>query len=162
MIKRDLISLQKVNENPALAVLKASRSVLLLQGPVGPFFDRLSQWLMARSKEVHRIVFSGGDQHDCKVIAPIKFVGSLNEWDRFFEEQLEYSRIKIDSFEKKIFIIKDLSNSQNLIKKDAVYKDEKSGQVVNLSTKGQQDKINAIERAVNTVIQIIDECFIVF
>lgn len=87
MVKRDLISLQKVHENPALAVLKASRSVLLLQGPVGPFFDRLSQWLMARNKQVHRIVFSGGDQHDCKLLTPIKFVGFLKEWDRFFEEQ---------------------------------------------------------------------------
>ena len=86
-MKRDLISVQKVQENPALAVLKASHSVLLLQGPVGPFFDRLSQWLMARRKQVHRIVFSGGDQHDCKVIAPIKFAGSLKDWNRFFEEQ---------------------------------------------------------------------------
>jgi capsular polysaccharide export protein len=87
VVKRDLISGQKVQENPALAVLKASRSVLLLQGPVGPFFDRLSQWLMAREKQVHRIVFSGGDQYDCNVIAPIKFVGSLQKWNGFFEEK---------------------------------------------------------------------------
>ena len=87
MVKRDLISVQKVQENPALAVLKASRSVLLLQGPVGPFFDRLSQWLMAREKQVHRIVFSGGDQHDCQVMTPIKFAGKLDEWPAFFSAQ---------------------------------------------------------------------------
>jgi capsular polysaccharide export protein len=87
VVKRDLISVQKVQENPALAVLKASRSVLLLQGPVGPFFDRLSQWLMAREKQVHRIVFSGGDQHDCQATTPIKFAGKLDEWRAFFSAQ---------------------------------------------------------------------------
>ena len=86
-MKRDLISKQKVNENPALAVLKASQTVLLLQGPVGPFFDRLTQWLTAKNKLVHRIVFSGGDQHDCKALTPIKFLGCLKDWNKFFEEQ---------------------------------------------------------------------------
>jgi len=86
-VKRDLISKQKVNENPALAVLKASQTVLLLQGPVGPFFDRLTQWLTAKNKLVHRIVFSGGDQHDCKALTPIKFLGCLKDWNKFFEEQ---------------------------------------------------------------------------
>jgi hypothetical protein len=34
------------------------------------------------------------------------------------------------------------------IKEESVYTDKKSGQVVNLSTKGQQEKINAIERSI--------------
>ena len=86
-MKRDLISKQKVSENPALAVLKASKTVLLLQGPVGPFFDRLTQWLTAKNKQVHRIVFSGGDLHDCQAINPIKFAGQLDEWSTFFVTQ---------------------------------------------------------------------------
>lgn len=94
-MKRDLISVQKVYENPALTVLKASRTVLLLQGPVGPFFDRLSQWLMARKTQVHRIVFSGGDQHDCQVITPIKFAGKLDEWHAFFTAQCV--QLKVDT-----------------------------------------------------------------
>jgi capsular polysaccharide export protein len=36
---------------------------------------------------VHRIVFSGGDQHDCQVITPIKFAGKLDEWCAFFSAQ---------------------------------------------------------------------------
>jgi capsular polysaccharide export protein len=93
-VKRDLISKQKVSENPALAVLKASQTVLLLQGPVGPFFDRLTQWLIAKNKQVHRIVFSGGDLHDCQVIKPIKFAGLLNEWGAFFATQCV--QLKVD------------------------------------------------------------------
>lgn len=93
-MKRDLISKQKVSENPALAVLKASQAVLLLQGPVGPFFDRLSQWLTAKNKQVQRIVFSGGDLHDCQVIKPIKFAGQLQEWRTFFAAQCV--QLKID------------------------------------------------------------------
>jgi capsular polysaccharide export protein len=93
-VKRDLISVLKVKENPALSVLKASQSVLLLQGPVGPFFDRISQWLMARGQQVHRIVFSGGDQHDCKAITPINFAGKLNEWRAFFSAQCV--QLKVD------------------------------------------------------------------
>ncbi len=93
-MKRDLISKQKVSENPALAVLKASQTVLLLQGPVGPFFDRLTQWLTAKNKQVHRIVFSGGDLHDCQAIKPIEFAGQLNEWRTFFAAQCV--QLKVD------------------------------------------------------------------
>ncbi len=93
-MKRDLISKHKVSENPAVAVLKASQTVLLLQGPVGPFFDRLTRWLIAKNKQVHRIVFSGGDLHDCQVIKPIKFAGQLDEWHVFFATQCV--QLKVD------------------------------------------------------------------
>ena len=43
-LKNDLY-LQTVSGNPALTALLQSHSVLLLQGPVGPFFDRLTHWL---------------------------------------------------------------------------------------------------------------------
>ncbi len=94
-MKRDLISVLKVKENPALSVLKASQSVLLLQGPVGPFFDRISQWLLARGQQVHRIVFSGGDQHDCQSITPIKFAGKLDEWRGFFSAQCVQFKVDV-------------------------------------------------------------------
>lgn len=93
-MKRDLITVRTVDENPALTVLKGARSVLLLQGPVGPFFDRLSQWLMNRQQQVHRIVFSGGDLHDCQLIKPIEFKDKLDEWPMFFETQCV--QLKVD------------------------------------------------------------------
>jgi capsular polysaccharide export protein len=70
--------------NPALMRLMASRRVLLLQGPVGPFFDRLAKWLRGRGGEVRRVVFQAGDEHDCKAVSPIRFKGAVADWPAFF------------------------------------------------------------------------------
>jgi capsular polysaccharide export protein len=78
--------------NPALMRLMSSRRVLLLQGPVGPFFDRLTKWLIGRGGEVRRVVFQGGDERDCAVVNPIRFKGAVSDWPAFFSnlvDQLE-------------------------------------------------------------------------
>jgi len=62
--------------------------VLLLQGSVGPFFDRLAHWLHGQGAQVHRVVFHAGDQRDCRAIAPIAFRGRLDEWPAFFARLL--------------------------------------------------------------------------
>src|SRR5256884_1804104 len=38
-----------------------AKKVLLLQGPVGPFFRRLEKLLRAAGAEVHKVNFNGGD-----------------------------------------------------------------------------------------------------
>src|SRR2546421_8047658 len=38
-----------------------AKKVLLLQGPVGPFFRRLAERLRAAGAEVHKVNFNGGD-----------------------------------------------------------------------------------------------------
>lgn len=86
-LKTEKIAHEGLSENPALTYLKNAKSVLLLQGPVGPFYDRLAQWLMARQQRVNRIVFSEGDAHDCKAIKPIKFSARLTKWGSFFTRQ---------------------------------------------------------------------------
>jgi capsular polysaccharide export protein len=70
--------------NPALMCLMGSRRVLLLQGPVGPFFDRLTKWLRGRGAEVRRVAFQAGDDFDCKAVNPIRFKGTLTDWPAFF------------------------------------------------------------------------------
>jgi capsular polysaccharide export protein len=78
--------------NPALMRLMSSRRVLLLQGPVGPFFDRLTKWLVGRGGEVRRVVFQGGDERDCTAATPIRFKGAVADWPAFFSnlaDQLE-------------------------------------------------------------------------
>ena len=57
--------------NPAMLKLAAARSVLLLQGPVGPFFDRLASWLKHYGKTVHRVAFQPGDVADSPDGRPI-------------------------------------------------------------------------------------------
>lgn len=65
--------------NPAFALLRAARSVVLLQGPVGPFFDRLAASLQGCAT-VTRVALHGGDRHDCRAVAPVCFRGPPEAW----------------------------------------------------------------------------------
>jgi capsular polysaccharide export protein len=71
---------EPVDVNPALACLSRSKRVLMLQGPVGPFFDRIALWLMSRGAEVRRVAFQAGDEHDCQALKPIRFTDSPTAW----------------------------------------------------------------------------------
>lgn len=75
----------RVPGNPALQHLARARGVLLLQGPVGPFFDRLTRWLIGCGAAVHRVAFQPGDVRDCRACSPIRFGGNAAEWPGFFD-----------------------------------------------------------------------------
>lgn len=67
------------------------KNVLLLQGPVGPFFSRLAQDLISLSAKVHKVNFNGGDWLFYPTNA-ISFKGKLDEWPDFFDQLLaDYS-----------------------------------------------------------------------
>lgn len=83
-----------VAANPALTTLSGSRRVLQLQGPVGPFYDRMAHWLHRCGARVDRVVFQGGDRHDCQTVAPIDFVGPPASWPAFLGDLI--SRRGID------------------------------------------------------------------
>lgn len=80
--------------NPALIQLASSKRVLLLQGPSGPFFDRLTRWLQTLGTDVHRVAFQGGDRHDSQQLKPIEYQGSLQEWPAFFGTLIRRLRIE--------------------------------------------------------------------
>lgn len=80
------VRLVSVALNPALSTLSGSRRVLQLQGPVGPFYDRMVQWLQRCGAQVDRVVFHGGDRADCRSIRPIEFLGSPQSWPGFLHE----------------------------------------------------------------------------
>jgi len=84
----------QTDRNPALVQLENSRRILLLQGPVGPFFDRLTCWLQTHKTQVHRIVFQGGDLYDTKAIKPEIYRGTLDDWPAYLSEIVE--RLQID------------------------------------------------------------------
>lgn len=68
------------------------RQVLLLQGPLGPFFKRLSRDLQQAGAQVYKIDFNGGDW----LFSPrgsIKFRGHLEQWPLFFEHILDQYQI---------------------------------------------------------------------
>ncbi len=65
----------------------AGRRVLLLQGPVGPFFRRLAQDLREAGASVHKLNFNGGDR---RFFSPADgevtdYTGRLEEWPAFLE-----------------------------------------------------------------------------
>ena len=81
--------------NPAYLALCAASTVLLLQGPIGPFYDRLARWLQAQGKRVLRVAFQGGDLADCRAVEPLAYRGTLEAWPAFLGELLV--REKVDA-----------------------------------------------------------------
>lgn len=61
------------------------RDVLLLQGPIGPFFSRLSTELHDRGFNVHKVNLNGGDKLFYKQSGAIDYAGDLRHWDAFLE-----------------------------------------------------------------------------
>jgi capsular polysaccharide export protein len=68
------------------------KRVLLLQGPVGPFFARLASDLTAAGAEVHKVNFNAGDALFYRVNA-VSFKGTPAEWPRFFDDLISKHRI---------------------------------------------------------------------
>ncbi|MEJ2456977.1 MAG: capsular biosynthesis protein, partial [Novosphingobium sp.] len=56
------------------------RSVLLLQGLMGPLFRRLGQGLIRSGHTVHKINFNGGDRAFWRLPGGIDYRGALEEW----------------------------------------------------------------------------------
>lgn len=72
----------------------AGKRVLLLQGPLGPFFARLARDLEAVGAEVHKVNFNGGDWLFYPKGA-ISFRGRMEKWPAFFENLLIERRINV-------------------------------------------------------------------
>ena len=54
---------QPVFQNNLQNLLESAENILLLQGPVGDFFQRLAGWLTANGKTVHKFNFNAGDDY---------------------------------------------------------------------------------------------------
>ena len=63
--------------------------MLLLQGPLGPFFDRLARWLGRRGIHVERVAFHGGDELDAQLIQPTLYTGTPTAWAGFVRTMLK-------------------------------------------------------------------------
>lgn len=68
------------------------KNILMLQGPVGPFFRRLSYDLKRAGANVHKVNFNGGDWFfyptDC-----VAFTESHKEWPEFLEKLIKEKQI---------------------------------------------------------------------
>lgn len=70
-----------------LSVFKGKR-VLLLQGPVGPFFQRLEKDLTQAGAKVFKVNFNGGDWFFYRCNA-FNYTGSMAEWPIYFASLLQ-------------------------------------------------------------------------
>ena len=59
-------------DNTALRTLLAGKKYLLLQGPMGPFFSDMADWLESMGREAVNVVFNGGDEHYCRHRNPLE------------------------------------------------------------------------------------------
>jgi capsular polysaccharide export protein len=71
----------------------AGRRVLLLQGPVGPFFQRFAQDLREAECDVHKINFNAGDWLFFPAGEPYR--GRMEDWPGWFEQRLRDLRIDL-------------------------------------------------------------------
>lgn len=61
------------------------RNVLLLQGPIGPFFSRFGDDLESRGFAVTKVNFNGGDRLFYRRPGAIDYTGKLEEWEAWVE-----------------------------------------------------------------------------
>lgn len=86
-VARDTDS-RKVNEVLRKGINSFSgKHVLLLQGPLGPFFRRLSRDLVASGARVSKVNFNGGDWLFYPTDA-IQFKGRMDDWPAFLTQLL--------------------------------------------------------------------------
>ncbi|MCH7373755.1 capsular biosynthesis protein [Aeromonas sp. MR16] len=67
--------------------------ILLLQGPLGPFFQTLSQTLSDAGHEVYKIHFNGGDECWRCVGHHERFTGKPDTWNTFFRRFIKHHGI---------------------------------------------------------------------
>lgn len=70
------------------------KKVLLLQGPVGPFFRGLARDLRQAGAEVHKVNFNGGDKLFYWRDA-VSFKGTLHEWPAWLKRYLRCHGIEV-------------------------------------------------------------------
>lgn len=84
---------RRVPPGDAGACLRGKK-VLLLQGPVGPFFRGLAQDLRAAGAEVHKVNFNGGDKLFYWRAAQ-SFKGTLEEWPAWLERFIQAHDVEV-------------------------------------------------------------------
>ena len=69
------------------------RDVLMLQGPIGPFFARFAEGLEQRGFRVWKINFNGGDSLFWRRERAIDYTGGLEYWERYLERLVVNRRV---------------------------------------------------------------------
>lgn len=76
----------------SLKVENPRQRILLLQGPVGPFFTELQKSLDAAGFGVKRVIFNSGDKLFDRGQNRVRFVGSLGDWEAWLRSEIDHYR----------------------------------------------------------------------
>lgn len=71
----------------------SQKRILLLQGPVGPFFKKLQLFLQNKEYDIWRICFNPADTLFSLKRRRINFLGNLEEWENWFRDFLSVVQI---------------------------------------------------------------------
>lgn len=85
---RVLTPSQKPDRDAAASKRDAGPRVLLLQGPVGPFFRELQEALSAAGARPFRVLFNAGDVLFAPDRDKVRFRGGIDQWRTWLEERI--------------------------------------------------------------------------
>ncbi|MDZ6637322.1 capsular biosynthesis protein [Escherichia coli] len=80
----------------ALTVLLSGKKYLLLQGPMGPFFSDVAEWLESLGRNAVNVVFNGGDRFYCRHRQYLAYYQTPKEfpgWLRDLHRQYDFDTI---------------------------------------------------------------------
>lgn len=80
-------------DTSAAATASGPRTVLLLQGLMGPLFRRLGQELMRCGHTVYKVNFNGGDRLFWRLPNGLEYRGTLADWPEWFTQTLRENGI---------------------------------------------------------------------
>lgn len=75
----------------SMQALHAHRRVLMLQGPMGPFFGHLARHLRRHGAQVRKVHFNGGDECFFDACPALRFTGRADDWPDWLTQQLHAS-----------------------------------------------------------------------
>lgn len=74
-----------MNSNTINTLLSGKR-YLLLQGPMGPFFNDMAEWLESQGREAKNVVFNAGDRFYCRKRAYLTYQQTPKEFPHWLKE----------------------------------------------------------------------------
>lgn len=73
-------------ESNALVNLLSGKKYLLLQGPMGPFFNDMAEWLNSQGREAVNVVFNAGDKFYCRKRYHLAYKKTPEEFPHWLKE----------------------------------------------------------------------------
>lgn len=87
--KRCFVFQQASVTNPALEKMASVKNLLMLQGPVGPMFDRIAICEKQHGGKVTLLLFNAGDVLFCRTTPSLKYKGKLADWPQYLRKLIQ-------------------------------------------------------------------------